>query len=619
VSAVAAEPILSASPAIDRTSGALRQPHHDGSPLYVLEHPREPGERATVRLRVPAGAGPDAVFVRYQRDGEAMFAPAVLDAESETERWWRASFPVWGTPSRYRWLLSGGRLSYAWVTGAGVCRHDPPDADDFVLTLAGDGPEWHLESVVYEIFPDRFASSGLRVPPPDWAVPRQWDARPCGRGSETPFEFFGGDLRGIEQRLAHVERLGASALFLRSMFPAGSTHRYDTTSFDRVDPLLGGDEALASLTRAAHARGLRVIGDLTANHTGDRHDWFRAACADVSAPERDFYYFDPALPAGYETWWDVATLPKLDWSSCRLRELMGGVVRRWLGAGLDGWRIDAANMSGRRHRQDLHAEVVRVLRHAAGEALLIAEHCHDFRAELAGAGWHGVMNYAGFLKPVWQWLRGDDLPGELQARSHGLPVGLPRLGGEAAEATMRGFRAGVPWNAVLHSWSLLDSCDSARFRSVAGSRDRHLVGVGLQMTLPGVPMISAGDELGLEGAWGEDGRRTMPWSRPESTDGALHDGYRRLIGLRRSSPALRHGGLRLAHVDADVIAYLRELPGERILLLASRAPHPPLRLPLTLLGARRLETLDGADAEVLDGVAVLPADGPSFQAWRLGA
>ena len=75
-------------------------------------------------------------------------------------------------------------------------------------------------------------------------------------------------------------------------------------------------------------------------------------------------------------------------------------------------------------------------------------------------------------------------------------------------------------DGVLHSWALLDSHDTARFRIVAGSRERQLVGVGLQMTTPGVPMVFAGDEIGLEGDWGEDARRTMPWSRPETWDTA---------------------------------------------------------------------------------------------------
>src|SRR5437763_8348793 len=121
---------------------------------------------------------------------------------------------------------------------------------------------------------------------------------------------------------------------------------------------------------------------------------------------------------------------------------------------------------------------------------------------------------------------------------------------------MRGLRAGVPWDAVVNSCRLLDSHDTARFGTVTGSRERHVVGIGLQMTTPGVPMMFAGDELGLEGAWGEDARRTMPWNRPEAWDYALLEEYRRLIALRRSSNTLAHGGIRYAFGDDDAIADL---------------------------------------------------------------
>jgi alpha-glucosidase len=182
---------------------------------------------------------------------------------------------------------------------------------------------------------------------------------------------------------------------------------------------------------------------------------------------------------------------------------------------------------------------------------------------------------------------------------------------------MRAFRAGAPWSAVLHSWSLLDSCDSARFRTIAGSRERQLVGVGLQMTLPGVPVVCAGDELGIEGEWGEDGRRTMPWGRAERWDHALEGGYRALIALRRSSPALARGGMRVAYVDPDAIVFLREGLRERVLVLASRCGGGEVRLPMSALGASETETLYGCDARIEAECVVLPAAGPAFHAWRL--
>jgi alpha-glucosidase len=595
----------------------LDEPHHDGSELYVSE---ESG-RATVRLRVPHGAA-ERVILRTVHDGEAGVAEAVVDGETATETWWRAEFEVTGPLTRYRWLLWGGDAGYAWVNGLGRVGHEVPDAGDFVHAPAAGGPDWHLRSVVYEIFPDRFAASGLDVETPDWAVRRDWDTRPAGRSPDTPRELFGGDLRGIEEHLDHIERLGANVVYLTPFFPASSTHRYDAVTFERVDPLLGGDEALASLTAAAHARGIRVVGDLTLNHTGSAHEWFLAARADPASVERGFYYFDDSLPHGYAAWWGIPTLPKLDHGSAELERRLAGITRRWLEPpfDLDGWRIDVANMAGRYRGADHSHELARATRaaleQAKRDALLIAEHGYDYRDDLRGDGWHGAMNYAGFMRPVWHWLHGE-LPDELRRTFWGFPVGMATLGGRAAVGAVRAFTAGTPWASILHSWTLVDSHDSARFATVAGSRDRQLVGVGMQMTLPGVPMVFAGDELGLEGEWGEDARRTMPWGRPETWDDALLQGYRGLIALRRGSEALARGGVRYAAVGEDAIAYLRECDGERLLCLAARAAHEPIRLPPAALECGGLETLHGEDATWADGEVVLPGDGPAFHIWRL--
>jgi alpha-glucosidase len=575
----------------------LDEPHHDGSDVYVLERPSELGEEAVVRIRVPQSV--DAVVLRYVGSGEARAAEATQDGDG----WWVARFPVETPHVFYRWLLSGGEVGYLWRNGVGLVDHDVPDADDFVLSVDSGGPDWHAQSVVYEIFPDRFASSGLDLEPPDWAIERDWDALPIGRGPETPYEWFRGDLRGVEEHLDHIERLGANVIYLTPVFPAGSTHRYDSTTFEHVDPLLGGDEALESLVRAAHSRGLRVISDLTTNHTGDKHEWFLGG-------ERDLYLFDES--GDYEAWWGIKSLPKLNWLSADLRARIQGVARKWLEEpySLDGWRVDVANMTGRTGATDVNRDVAPTLREVlTDDSVLVAEHFHDFRPDFRG--WHGAMNYAGFSKPVWAWLRRDGI------EYVGMPVPMPRFGGDAAVATMRAFSAGVPWHFVLHSWTLLDSHDTARFKSVAGSREKQLVGVGLQMTMPGVPMVFAGDEIGLEGEWGEDARRTMPWDRQGTWDSRLFEEYRRLISIRRSGPALARGGIRYAFVDENVIAYLRESPDERLLCLASRDEHEPVRLPLSALEARELEPLYGAAVEIDAGDAVLPATGPSFHIWRL--
>ncbi|HST18285.1 MAG TPA: glycoside hydrolase family 13 protein [Gaiellaceae bacterium] len=580
----------------------LDEPHHDGSELYTPEPPLAVGDTATLLLRTRRGDA-ERVHLRHLRDGEPTLVEARVDSETGDETWWRASFRTSNPVTRYRWLLSGGARGYAWLNANGLQPTEVAGSDDFVATPGAGGPDWHLSSVVYEIFPDRFATTGAARSAPSWAIAREWATLPTGRGRATPHEWFGGDLPGITAHLDHIAALGANAIYLTPIFPATSTHRYDATTFDRIDPLLGGDGAFAELVAAARRQGIRLIGDLTLNHTGWQHEWFETAREHSHSPERGFYLFDEALPGGYASWLGVPTLPKLDWRDSELHARMRGTVRRWLEAGLDGWRIDVANMAGRFRSVDLNHDVARWARGAADGALLLAEHGHDYRPDLDGTGWDGAMNYAGFLRPVTWWLHGGTLRNDPFS-----PAPAPEYSGTQMVDVMRRFRAGVPWPVTLHSWTLLDSHDTPRFRTAVRTRERQLVGVGLQMTTPGVPMIFAGDELGLEGEWGEDARRTMPWESEGSWDTALLDGYRRLAELRRASPALQRGSIRYVHVSADAVCYLRETADERLLCLALRAPTRPIAVPFTTL-----ETLFGDDARG----GVLPSEGPSFHVWRI--
>jgi alpha-glucosidase len=576
---------------------ALDRPHHDGSELYVDRF----GDSAELRLRAPAGAA-DAVFLRYVKDGE----PRIVEAEAleqHGEVWWRAELPLRNPTVTYRWLLTGGTLGYRWLNGTGAYPYEVTPGDDFNLNAEPPNADWHLSSVGYEVYLDRFATSGATHALPSWAIAREWGRPPDAGIRATNVEFYGGDLAGVEQRLDHIASLGGNLIWLTPFFPAGSTHRYDPASFDRVDPLVGGEDALASLVGAARARGMKVFGDFSLDHSGVTHDWFTRARDDVASIERGFFLFERSEKHGHATWRGAHEFPRFDWRSDELRVRVARSMKRW---DLDGWRIGAADMVGRYRELDLNADVARWLRGELGDIPLVAEYWHDYRPDVDGLGWHGVMNYSGFLRPVWWWLRSGALD---QAFDIFTAAAAPAYDGVQASTVMGDARAGVPWEAVLHSWLPLDTHDTPRFRTVSGSRDRQVVGVGLQMTTPGVPMVYAGDELGLEAQSGRGSRIPMPWEHPERWDDALLADYRRLIALRRESDALARGGLRFAHVGADALLYLRESRAERVLCLASRAPHRPLRVPFP-----HLETLYGADAQ--DGV--LPADGPAFHAWRVG-
>jgi alpha-glucosidase len=600
------------------TAGFL-EPHHDGSALYVPTGTPALGDRVPVRLRVPVGTPERGVHIRTVRDGEPFVEPATLDRTDEHERGYVAEVEVHNPVTPYRFLLDqpGG---YRWLNAAGVHDRDVRDAGDFRLTVHAPAPAWARDSVVYQVFPDRFARSGADRPTPEWAVPAGWDDEPLATGPDVGRQLFGGDLAGIEQRLDHLQRLGVDVLYLTPFFPGRSNHRYDASTFEHVDPVLGGDEALASLSRAVHARGMRIMGDLTTNHTGAGHEWFRRASADRSGEEASFYLW---TEDGYVGWLGHASLPKLDHGAPglgpRLVDGPSSVIARWMQEpfDLDGWRIDVANMTGRYRDQDLTHDVARRIRRtmldADPEALLISEHFHDASGDLTGDGWHANMNYNGFSRPVWTWLTP---PGEHPML--GLPVARPRRPGGTAVATMREFASVLPWDVTAHQWNMLGSHDTARIRTLVGSRAMVEVGLGLLMTYPGTPMVFAGDEVGATGTTGEHARVTMPWDRPADWDQDTFAMYRELIALRRASRALRQGGLRWVVVQDDAIGYLREVDDERVLVVAARERWDGAVMP-DGLGDGDPETLYGAsDLERRDGRLRVPGDGPGVGVWRLG-
>ena len=392
-------------------------PHHDGSPLYVSDAAPALGDVVQVRVRIPQSYGPlTHVRTRSNPDHEPRFSDAVKIASIDGVDWWQAPVIVENPAHGYRWLFIHESGTTAWLNARGLTTTEARDDEDFTLLAYPEPPAWGKSSVMYQIFPDRFARSSAADDRelPEWAEPAEWGDEPVHVGPSTPRQFFGGDLLGIEERLDHLVTLGVTMIYLTPIFPAQSNHRYDALSFAVVDPLLGGDEALVSLVEAAHARGLTVIGDLTSNHSGDAHEWFTSSHLKPGAPESDFYYWLDEEQRDYVSWLGVPSLPKFNWNSPELRrrfiEGPDSVVAKWLSApyNFDGWRIDVANMTGRYLDQDLNAEVRQIIRRTMidvnPDTLLLGESTNDASSDFQGDAWHGAMTYANFTRPIWGWL-----------------------------------------------------------------------------------------------------------------------------------------------------------------------------------------------------------------------
>lgn len=616
-------------------------PHHDGSPLYVSHPDPALGDEVTVRLRVPrAYGGVDRVVVRSNPDHEPAWVEAECDGERDGSQWWSARIVVANPRHGYRFHLVRSDATVQILNQGGLSDVDVLDAQDFALVAGNPPPPWMADTVLYQIFPDRFARSDAAAarPLPEWAIPAAWDdpLDPSHPGRSR--QLYGGDLDGVVDRLDHLVDLGVNALYHTPIFPAESNHRYDAASFDHVDELLGGDDAYRRLIEAAHARGIRVIGDLTTNHSGVAHEWFRNAYGRPDAAEADFYYFHDAAHTSYETWLDAATLPKFDWNSAELRrrfiEGPDSVVARWLAQpyGIDGWRIDVANMTGRLGAEDLNAVVRQTVRRTmievSPDTLLLAESTNDAASDLQGDAWHGGMTYPAFTRGVWSWLaeprriphRGFDGRVSDEMWFFGLPTGMPRYTAQQFVRQLRLFTSQIPWRVQRGTMSALDTHDTARFATYAAEEMIPLA-VGLSMTLPGIPVVYAGDEFGLEAVDGEMSRTPLPWDRIDEPAVAARIGlYRELIGLRRAHAALSTGGLRWLHADDDAIVFIRENADEAVLVLAART-DVEIRLDMALVGAATAATARYAAGTVElvadDGAVRLHGRGASFAVWTL--
>ena len=553
------------------------EPHHDGSQLYVSTDAPKLGSEVTLRVRIPNSYLFDIGLVRFYLDSEATVAALVRESEGQVESWWSVKILVKNYDLKYRFLFSRTG-KYEWLNASGLFDHDVHSNEDFRIIARPKNTNWLKSSVFYQIFPDRFAKGAERVAP-DWALPMNWESLPNGKGPTTSIEFYGGDFEGIVQRLDHVTNLGVNGIYFTPIFPSKSNHRYDATSFDKVDPLLGGDLAFIKFMKAAKKAKIKVLGDITTNHCSNDHPWFLTGKKNKNSKENKFFYWDKKTPHGYGTFYAVKQMPKLNFASVELRKRFYGaknsIIQKWLlpKYGLAGWRIDVGNQTGRYRGDDLHDAVMSEIRTAMNKAnpntWLVAENADMWATDLNGAGWDGTMNYNGFMRPLWAWFNHN--PSLETGGFHGLPISIPKTTGTQFVKAITAFNSSIPWRNLVESMTLLDSHDTARMRNVVGGdKEKHLAALGLLLTYPGVPSIYAGDEIGLEGAWGEDGRRTMTWEDSANWDHKFLANVKELIALRRTSPALIEGGLRWIDVQDDYLLFLREATNQNLLILIAR-------------------------------------------------
>ncbi len=436
-------------------------------------------------------------------------------------------------------------------------------------------PEWLYGGVFYHIFVDRFCHSGDYVPMEGKIIRKEWggtpEYQPNAQGKILNNEFFGGNLRGIIEKLPYLQRLGVTCLYLSPIFSAFSNHKYDTSDYTKIDPMFGSEEDFRELCEQAHKRGMHVILDGVFSHTGSNSVYFdrygeygNGAWNHPDSPYRSWYYFHNG--ERYETWWGIDTLPRINKNDPGwIRFICGdnGIARRWLRAGADGWRLDVADELPNHFIKTL----ARAVKREKPDCLLLGEVWEDASTKISyderknyfeGDKLDSVMNYP-FREAVIDYIRvGDAL--QMQERIENILENYPP---EVVHCLMNmmGTHDTVRILTALGESDLPDHASrsqKAEFRMNPEQMERSLrrlkMAVVINMTLPGVPCIFYGDEAGMEGFEDPFCRRCYPWGHENQN---LQEWYRKIIAIRRSHSVYERGHYRSVAAFGGMYAFER--------------------------------------------------------------
>jgi glycosidase len=367
-------------------------------------------------------------------------------------------------------------------------------------------PDWLRDALIYHVFVDRFAPGGGRP----FASPA------------TPMGFYGGTIGGVAEQLDYVASLGASVIWLSPIFPSPSHHGYDATDYYAVEPRLGTITELRALIDAAHARGIRVLFDYTANHFSSSHAIFQDVLRNPASPYRDWFTFT-RYPDTYVSFFGVRDLPQLNSDNPDARRHMIEPALHWLRQGVDGFRLDYTIGPSHAFWTEFRAAARAVRPDAAtlGEAVDTADTLRSYVGRL-----DGCLDFL-LLQAIRLFFAFDDMPASRFA------------------TFLERHLSAFPPTFVMPSF--LDNHDMNRFLWIVRGDQRRLRLAALcQYTLPHPPILYYGTEVGLSqvrdvrhadgSGHPEESRLPMIWGAGQSAD--LLAFYRRLGALRRATAAV---------------------------------------------------------------------------------
>lgn len=374
-----------------------------------------------------------------------------------------------------------------------------------------DVPEWFKTAVVYNIFPDSFASGKKQL--------QKKVGEKCLEDGRICRSRLGGTIKGISENLDYIQGMGFTCIYLNPIFAGGEYHKYDVLDYYHIDPCLGTEEDFQELVEALHGRGMKIIIDGVFNHCS----WEFFAFEDVIAKGRNSRYckwfYNLEFPVrkpesegeipNYTCFAYERKMPKLNTAEREVQMYFSDVGAYWIKKyHVDGWRLDVANEIDRNFWRNFRLAVKK----ANPDAVLIGEVWENAQTWLRGDAFDSTMNYE-FRRVCKEYLAVDNPDSVLAAYQ------------------FEQMRLRYPTNIVNGQLNLIDSHDVPRFLSLCrGNLERWKLACILLMLMPGVPSLFYGDELGIWGVAEKEYRREMAWDKQEM----FCEFIRELIGVRNN-------------------------------------------------------------------------------------
>ncbi|MDK2564861.1 glycoside hydrolase family 13 protein [Romboutsia sedimentorum] len=457
-----------------------------------------------------------------------------------------------------------------------VCEYTHENINKYQITVYDDYkvPKWYKNGIMYHIFVDRFNNGNRSKKPTDTKensfIYGNWSDTPMyikdSDGDIIRWDFHGGNLKGIIDKLGYLKKLGISIIYLSPIFEASSNHKYDTGDYKKIDSMFGDEEVFKELIDKAQKKGISIVLDGVFSHTGADSKYFNkygkyeelGAYQSQSSKYSPWYNFKQH-PNEYECWWDIKALPNVDeledsYIDYIIRD-KDSVIKKWTSMGVKGWRLDVAD--------ELPTEFIKTLKKELNEldseAILTGEVWEDAsnkvsygerRSYLLGGQLDSVMGYP-FRQNLLSFLKND--------------ITSKQLNNKFME-----IKENYPCEAFKSNLNLLGTHDVARIKTELNDDCEMLkLAVGVQMTFEGVPYIYYGDEAGVCGGTDPDNRRTYPW---KNEDEDMIEFYKESINTRKKYEILMHGETKFIDTkNADVFAFIRYIEEEKMLIVINRS------------------------------------------------